>query len=206
MSQTNFKFYRYLYDNLAIMRKSEYDKVAGAYKSQLGDGISPAVHNTKMFNFFMFNLSEVVDVPTDIQEKCMKRYLKISPNIRCIEDRYQRILEINTEMFETAQASFRYLRLYPAIKESVSNNYYSVEIEGVFILLKQVLSLSIARAVFSDDLYGIYYNHKLFFIVDIAKKEVVYQRYEYEEKRKILFDSKTQLKRHLLLYSKTKEE
>lgn len=202
----NFKFYRYLYDNLSIMRKSEYDKVAGEYKSQLGDGLSPAVHNTKMFNFFMFNLSEVVDVPADIQEKCMKRYLKISPNIRCIGDDYQRILEINTEMFETAQANFRYLRLYPAIKESVSNNYYSVEIEGVFVLLKQVLNLSIARAVFSDDLYGIYYNYKLFFIVDIAKKEVVYQRYEYEEKRKILFDSKTQLKRHLLLYSKTKEE
>lgn len=197
MSRNDFKFYRFLYENMVDVSQSEYERCAKQYTNKLGTQTRVEDNNDVDFHHFIFSLNEIVPVEQKVLEGCIKRHVKAVTYLKGTKSREELIKRINIYMFRSVY-NFNRVRYDNVDTFKLSNERNGINIGGIWVSVPSATNTTVVKPVLMKDLYGVYLNYSLVLIVDTKEKKIVQRTYG-NEGEKVLFDYREQLQRHSLL-------
>lgn len=195
MSQ-NFRFYRYMYENMKEISEVEYKRCATSYTSKSMVELGEYIHNNIEFLFFMFTLNEIEPLPSVIFKGCIKRARKV---FNC---RRESIEDLALKMNDIRYSSTFLLNnvlLQDVEHERLSADLVIVNIGGNWLGIKSYDEVFVIKPILSEyckNYFCVIVDRQYYCIINADTKEVHTNDEDLNIK---IYDSKTQLKRHLLL-------
>ena len=185
-----------MYENMKEVSEAEYERCVKAYTSKSTVELGEYIHNTIEFLFFMFTLNEIEPLPSAILKGCLKRARRV------FNSRKESLEDLAFKMNDIRYSSTFLLSnvlLQDVETERLSESIIAVNIVGNWLGIESYGDVLVVRPMLSEyckNYFCVIADRQYYCTIDADAQEI-YTTDEDSELR--IFDSKTQLKRHLLL-------